>query len=138
MKRLALLFALLALQLPLLAHAAESAGSGGPYLAIEPAIVVNLQGPGRPHFMQVRIQAMSDNPKVLDALKTHSAPVRDALIMLLSAQTVEGMYDVQNREKVRQEALDKLRQVLADDAGIPANSKEGGLEALYFTDFVIQ
>ena len=117
---------------------AEGEGGGnGPYLALDPPIVVNLVSPGSPHFMQVKVQVMSHDPKVLEAIKDNMPPVRDALIMLLSAQTATAMYDVQNREKVRQQALDAIRKVLEQVAGIKSDGQHG-VEALYFTDFIIQ
>lgn len=122
----------------LAAPSAFAAGGGGapagPYLALEPAIVVNLQSAGRVRFMQVKVQAMSRDPKVLAALKEHTGPVRHTLITLLSAQSVDGMHDVQVREQVRQQALEDLRTVLETHAGL----KRDTLEAVYFTDFVIQ
>lgn len=114
--------------------AAGGGAPAGPYLALEPAIVVNLQSAGRVRFMQVKVQAMSRDPKVLAALKEHTGPVRHTLITLLSAQSVDGMHDVQVREQVRQQALDDLRTVLETHAGL----KRDSLEAVYFTDFVIQ
>lgn len=139
MNNLARAFALLSLLLPLASYGAGGGGGAtGPYLAIEPAIVINLQSQGKPKFMQVKMQAMSQDPLVLEALKTHSAPVRHALIMLLSSQTAEAMYDVQTREQVRLQALDALRKVLEEMAGIKSEEGKGGLEGLYFTDFVIQ
>ena len=138
-----LLWVLFALLLSSTAFASEGGGGGskGPYLAIDPPLVVNLQSSGRPQFMQVKIQVMSHDPKALAALEEHMGPVRDALITLLSSQTADTMYNVQNREKVRQEALEALRKVLAEHAGIKStDTKEGhtGLEALFFTDLVIQ
>lgn len=118
---------------PVLASGGGSATSG-PYLALEPAIVVNLQNGGRARFMQVKVQAMSRDSQVLAALQFHTGPVRHALITLLSAQTVEGMHDMQVREQVREQALEELRTVLETHAGL----KRDSLEALYFTDFVIQ
>lgn len=116
------------------AFAAGGSAPAGPYLALEPAIVVNLQSAGRVRFMQVKVQAMSRDPKVLAALKDHTGPVRHTLITLLSAQSVDGMHDVQVREQVRQQALEDLRTVLETHAGL----KRDSLEAVYFTDFVIQ
>lgn len=140
MKRIALFFlALLTLLSVSMTAVAEGEGAGnGPYLAIDPPIVVNLISPGNPHFMQVKVQVMSHDPKVLEAIKDNMPPVRDALIMLLSAQTADAMYDVQNREKVRQQALAAIRKVLEKVAGIKSGGDHKGVEALYFTDFVIQ
>ncbi len=135
MKRLlpALLLCTTLVTPPVLAAGGGSAASG-PYLALEPAIVVNLQSPGRARFMQVKVQAMSRDAKVLAALQAHAGPVRHALISLLAAQTVDGMHDVQVREQVRLQALEELRTVLETHAGLQREA----LEALYFTDFVIQ
>lgn len=135
MKRLlsALLLCCALISPPVLASGGSSAATG-PYLALEPAIVVNLQAAGRVRFMQVKVQAMSRDPLALAALKEHTGPVRHALISLLAAQTVDGMYDVQVREQVRQQALEELRTVLETHAGL----KRDILEAVYFTDFVIQ
>ena len=119
------------------AEEGEGGGNNGPYLAIDPPIVVNLVNPGSPRFMQVKVQVMSHDPKVLAAIKGNMPPIRDALIMLLSAQTADAMYDVQNREKVRQQALDAIRKVLEQVAGIKSDGQHG-VEALYFTDFIIQ
>ncbi|GAB4299804.1 MAG: hypothetical protein Kow0096_19400 [Thiohalomonadaceae bacterium] len=135
MKRLlpALLLGTSLVTSPVLASGGGGAPAG-PYLALEPAIVVNLRSEGRVRFMQVKVQAMSRDPAVLSALKEHTGPVRHALITLLSAQTVDRMYDVQVREQVRLQALEELRSVLETHAGL----KREALEALYFTDFVIQ
>ncbi|MFA5626526.1 MAG: flagellar basal body-associated FliL family protein [Thiohalomonadaceae bacterium] len=116
------------------AIAANSKSSATPYLELQPAIVVNLHGPGRIQFMQVEIAAMSRDSKVLAALEEHMGPMRDALITLLSAQTSEGMRDQQVREQVRLQALENLRSILETHAGF----KRESLEALYFTNFVIQ
>ena len=139
MRRISLfVFALLTLlSLSMTAGAEGEGGGNGPYLALDPPIVVNLVSPGSPHFMQVKVQVMSHDPKVLEAIKDNMPPVRDALIMLLSAQTATAMYDVQNSEKVRQQALDAIRKVLEKVAGIKSDGQHG-VEALYFTDFIIQ
>jgi len=116
------------------AFASGGGAPAGPYLALEPAIVVNLQSSGKVRFMQVKVQAMSRDAKVLAALKEHTGPVRHALITLLSAQGVDAMYDVQVREQVRLQALEELRGVLETHAGL----KRDALEAVYFTELVIQ
>jgi flagellar FliL protein len=118
---------------PALASGGGSAASG-PYLALEPAIVVNLRGEGRVRFMQVKVAAMTRDPAVLSALQEHTGPVRHALITLLSAQTQDRMYDMQVREEVRLQALEELRTVLETHAGL----KREALEAVLFTTFIIQ
>lgn len=103
------------------------------YLALSPPFVVNLSSGSKRRFMQVKAQLMSYDSDIIDAIKHHMPAVRHTMLMLLAHQTAATMYDVQAREALRQQALDDLRKVLDEQAGI----KEG-LEALYFTDFVIQ
>jgi len=116
---------------PSLASGGKS--SSDPYLSLDPPIVVNLQG-ARKHFMQVEIEAMSRDGAALKALEMHNGPLRHALIMRLSAQTVEGMNDVQIREQVRLQILEDLRDILEQMAGF----RREALEAVYFTSLVIQ
>jgi flagellar FliL protein len=116
------------------AAAAEKEGVGKPiYYAMDPALVVNLNEGQRMHFMQITVQFMSHDQAVIDAIDANQPPIRDALIMLLSHQTGETMRGVQGREEVRKQALSDVRKVLAEVAGV-----KKGLDAVYFTDFVIQ
>lgn len=103
------------------------------YYAIDPPFVVNLEEGRRTHFMQVKVQLMSREEAVIRAVEENQPPVRDALIMLLAHQSGETMRSVQGREQIRQQALADLQKVMTEVAGI-----KKGLEAVYFTDFVIQ
>lgn len=135
------LFILLGLLFSILAapslHAEEKKEAEAPkkaiYYALEPAFVVNLQGGRRIHFMQVKVQLMTRDDNVVKAAEENQPPIRDAIIMLLAHQSGETMRSVQGREQVRQQAMAEVQKVLAEVAGI----KEG-IEAVYFTDFVIQ
>lgn len=139
MKRiLSLCFSLMILSLSMQPVHAEESEKGAPkkpiYYAMEPAFVVNLNDGGRrAHFMQITVQLMSYSKEVIDQVEQNQPPLRDAMIMLLAHQTGETMRSVQGREKVRQEALVDIRKVLAEVAGV-----KKGIEAVYFTDFVIQ
>lgn len=108
-------------------------GGGGPYLELDPPFVVNLLDGKKMRFMQIKVQVMAHDPAVLGAFQTHKAPIRHAMIMLLTQQSIDTMRTVQGREQVRAQTLETLRQVLYDMASI-----NHGLEAVYFTDFVIQ
>lgn len=130
--RLTLLLALFALLLSTTSlHAKEQAPI---YHAIEPAFIVNIREESpRPRFMQVKIQVMSYDRAVISRLENNLPAVRHAMIMLLANQQGETMRNTQQREQVRAEALTTLQQTLAEVAGV-----REGLEALYFTDLVIQ
>ena len=129
-----LLGLLLALLSAPILHAEEGEAPKKPiYYALEPAFVVNLKEGGRARFMQITVQLMTRDEKVIQAVEHHQPPIRDAMIMLLTHQDSETMRSVPGREQVRQQALTEVRDVVAEVAGI-----KQGIEAVYFTDFVIQ
>lgn len=131
-----LLLGTLMLSLPVqLLHAEEDeeAPKKAIYHAMEPAFVVNVEDGSRTHFMQIKVQLMTRNPEVIAKIEENQPPLRDAMIMLLAHQTGETMRSVQGREQVRQQALKEAQAVLEEVAGV-----KKGIEAVYFTDFVIQ
>jgi flagellar FliL protein len=103
------------------------------YYAMEPAFVVNIQDGPRPRFMQVKLQLMTRDQKLIASVEKNLPPIRHAMILLLSSQDGETMRNTAAREQVRLQALDALQQTLAEVAGV-----QDGLEAVYFTDLVIQ
>jgi flagellar FliL protein len=138
-QRLVTLFTLCLLALPLSAlHAADKEGEKEApkkalYLAIADKFVVNVQDGAKMRFMQVKVQVMTREEKVSAAIEGNLPAFSHAMIMLLSNQNADTMRSPQGREQVRMQALGELQQVLSEVAGISA-----GLEAVYFTDFVIQ
>lgn len=139
MKRiLTLLISFMLLAFSMQSLHAEEGEEGTPkkpiYFAMEPPFVVNVNDDGRrTHFMQITVQLMSYQPEVIAKAEENQPPLRDAMIMLLAHQSGETMRSVQGREKVRQEALEDARKVMQKVAGV-----KKGIEAVYFTDFVIQ
>jgi flagellar protein FliL len=102
------------------------------YLAVEPALVVNFQGEGRVRFVQVGVVVSSREQRAIDAVERHMPVIRNNLIMLLSDKTYEELNSSEGKEQARREVLETVQQVLLDRTG------EGGIEAVYFTSFVMQ
>lgn len=135
---------------------AHAAGGGGApaggigihnYVPLNPAFVVNLRDGDALRFMQATIQVMTYDTKVIEALQTHAAPIRHELMLLLSDQTVSGMYNVAHRTKVQEAALAVVQNILAKYAGIKTSDQVADAEGkqhpssvkeLYFTQMVIQ
>lgn len=117
----------------LFSHPALSSGQTSIYHAIDPAFVVNIQDGARPRFMQVKVQVMTYDQKVPAQLTTHMPAIRHAMILLLSAQTGDTMRNALEREQVRAQSQAVLQQTLTEVSGL-----DGGVEAVYFTDLVIQ
>jgi flagellar FliL protein len=102
------------------------------YYAMEPAFVVNYQDLQALRFLQVGVQVMAYSQADLDALKANEPLARNALVMLFSGQTYDALISREGKEKLREEALQELRKVIAEHA-----SKDS-LQAVYFTSFVMQ
>ena len=118
-------------------YAEEPEGEAGPkkalYLALADKFVVNVQDGKRSRFMQVKVKVMTHDEKVSAAIEGNLPAFSHAMIMLLAHQDADTMRNVEGREGVRLQALADLQQVLNDVAAL-----DSGLEAVYFTDFVIQ
>ena len=65
-------------------------------------------------------------------MKTHNAPLRDALITLLSSQSRADINTSQKKKALQEKALNLVKKVLKEETG-----KEQ-VEGLYFTNFVVQ
>lgn len=102
------------------------------YKEIQPALVVNFQGPGRIRYVQVGVVLSSTDQGVIDAVDRHMPVIRNNLIMLLSDKSYEDLNTREGKERAREEVLDNVRAVLRDRAGM------SGIDSVYFTSFVMQ
>jgi flagellar FliL protein len=103
------------------------------YFKFDPAFVVNFGGEGSARYLQVTVEAMSRDPKVIEELKVDEPAVRNDLVMLFSAQDNATLMSADGKDKLRASTLDVMRKVLNSEG---SNGK--ALEAVYFTSFVIQ
>ncbi len=102
------------------------------YLSLEPPFVVNAEGQGSTHYLQVSMDVMARDPAVIESMKKHMPVIRNNLIMLLSSQKQAEVSTRDGKEKLRADALAEIQKVLKEQTGEP------GVEAVYFTIFVMQ
>lgn len=102
------------------------------YLALEPAFVVNFSGDQSVRFLQVGITLMAHDNAALDAAKEAQPVVRNALVMLFSSQTYAGLSNEAGKQKLQAEALAAVQKIVKERTG------KKGVDALYFTSFVMQ
>lgn len=102
------------------------------YLALDPALVVNLAGADSGRYLQVSVEVMTRNEAALDDLKLHMPVIRNNLLMLFGQQTADGLAGRDGREALRQLALTEVQKVMREETG------KDTIEALYFTSFVTQ
>ncbi|WP_296248251.1 flagellar basal body-associated protein FliL [Pseudomonas sp. UBA4194] len=130
----------LALTLPTMAVANEAAkeGEGGApkvaYVGMTPPFVGNyaLDGSPKLHVYKADIALKVTGPEAEAAVKRQDPLLRNQLVALFAQQTVDSMSNVEAKEKLRQEALKQVQQVMSDEEGKPM------VEDLLFNNLIVQ
>ena len=104
------------------------------YLALEPAFVVTFREGDTDalRYLQVGVTLMAHDQQALDVAKEADPVVRDGLVSLFSSQKFDVVTSTAGREKLQADALATVRGIVQKRLGRP------GIDALYFTSFVIQ
>jgi len=102
------------------------------YLPIDPAFVVNFASQGKARFLQITVEVMTRDVTVPDKVTLHMPVIRNNLMLLFSNQTYDTVSTLEGKESLREEALEVVQQILEEETGDP------GVEAVYFTSFVMQ
>ena len=126
----------LALMLPMAAMA-EEAKEGAPkvsYISLTPPFVGNYALDGGPKLRvykaDVALRVNSDAAAA--AVKHHEPLIRNQLVALFTQQSLDNMSNVQAKEKLRQEALKQVQQVLENEEGQPM------VDDLLFNNLIVQ
>jgi len=91
-------------------------------------IIVNPAGTGGTRFLSASIGFELESARAGDIMSAREAVVRDALITILSSQSIPELTDFKQRERLRK--LIKLR--------VAKLLKTEDIGAVYFTEFVLQ
>ena len=103
------------------------------YVEFEPPFVVNFDAKGVMRFLQVSIQVLTRDHETSELIKQNEPKVRNDMLMLLGAQTLDTISTTQAKEALRKQALGAIVKIVDDEGG------EGKkVEDLYFTSFVMQ
>lgn len=91
--------------------------------------VVNLADPGSIRYLRVRIVLeFKKNEKLAAEIKEKNAQVMDSVLHTLRSKSVDDIRPLEKEEKVKAEILNSIN----------AKLKNGKIEKVYFTDFLIQ
>jgi len=102
------------------------------YFAFDPPFVVNFVENNQIRYLQITMEVMTREEEVVENLKTHMPVIRNNLILVFSNQTYDTISTSEGKLKLRDEALAEIQQVLKNETG------KTGVEAVYFTSFVMQ
>lgn len=109
-----------------------SASQNPVYLPLDPPFVINFEDQGILRYLQIGLSVMSRDQSVIDAVNTNMPQIRNDLILLFGDQKMETLNSNQGKEKLRTQALEHIQAVLNEEIGEP------GIEAVYYTNFVMQ
>ena len=131
---------LLALSLPFVAHAqeekkeeeGEKAAPKVMYVGIIPALVGNYSSGMKMKFYKADIALKVTGSEAEEKVKYHEPLIRNQLVQLFSQQTDETLGSMDAKEKLRQEALKQVQQVLEQEEGKPY------VEDLLFNNLILQ
>lgn len=102
------------------------------YQPIEPPFIVNFEDQGVLRYLQIGLSVMTRDKSIVDAVNNHMPQIRNDLILLFAGQKMETLSTHEGKEKLRNQAMEKVQAVLIKEIGSP------GIEDIYFTAFVLQ
>lgn len=102
------------------------------FLPLDPAFVVNFRDDEAVRYLQVGVTVMTHDATSLDLVKEAQPVIRNELLMLFSGQNYATLIDAAGKQKLQAQALAAVQKIIKERAGKP------GVDALYFTSFVMQ
>ena len=104
-----------------------AAAAAGNTYALEP-FIVNIYDGQELRYLKVKVELDMVGPGVRADLDLRLAAVRDAILVLLSAKTLQDVQDVQGKNQLKDEILGAVNKFIPP----------GKVSKVYFTDFVVQ
>ena len=127
---------MLALAMPMMATAEEAEDSAAKvsYITLSPPFVGNygLDGSAKLKVYKADISLRVTGAEAVKAVKANDALNRNQLVSLFTQQTSESLGSVEAKEKLRQEALKQVQQVMNDETGKPM------VEDVLFNNLIVQ
>ncbi|MDD2897290.1 MAG: flagellar basal body-associated FliL family protein [Desulfuromonadaceae bacterium] len=111
-------------------HGAAAGGAAGASANIFPLdpFIVNIYDGQELRYLKVKVELEMVGPAVKTELEGRLAPIRDSILILLSAKTLQDIQDVQGKNTLKDEILGAINR----------NIPPGKIAKVYFTDFVVQ
>lgn len=113
------------------AHGGAPAAGGAPgastVFPMEP-FIVNIYDGQELRYLKVKVEMEMANPAIKPELEGRLAPIRDAILVVLTTKTLQDIQDVQGKNQLREEILVSVSKIIA----------QGKVTKVYFTDFVVQ
>lgn len=121
-----------------ISRAATTGDSGGReegtalYVGMPRPFVFNVPGEERDRLVQIKVQLMVRGVDNEERAKRHIPLIEGTLLQAFSSMTAEELQSAAGKDKIRDLALEQVREVLQEVAGQPV------VEQVLFTGFVLQ
>ena len=102
-------------------------GAAGNIYPLEP-FIVNIYDGQELRYLKVKIELEMVGAGVKSEIDARQAAIRDSILVLLSAKTLQDIQDVQGKNQLKEEILGAINK----------NIPPGKIAKVYFTDFVVQ
>ncbi len=113
-------------------HGGGGSGKPAQYFSFDPPLVVNFDDTQAVRFLQLQIDVMAREEKVIEQVKQNSPAIRNNLLMLMNNRDYKTLMTREGKEALRQECLKEVQRILKKETGAD------GVEDLYFSSFVVQ
>ncbi|WP_169975043.1 MULTISPECIES: flagellar basal body-associated protein FliL [unclassified Campylobacter] len=90
--------------------------------------IVNLLSESGSRFLKTKVDLELNNEALTPEIDKKKSLIRDIIIRTLSSKTFEEVSTIKGKDRLKDEIVDRLNEVLAD----------GHIKNIYFTDFVVQ
>ena len=117
------------------AAGAEKAPAPSPeplYHPLDPPFVANLPPGGKAKMLQAAVRVQTRDAGLVSFLQKNDPMVRHHLLSLFGSQDAAELMTRPGREKLQTEVRDTLVRLVQQNGG------QGAIEAVYFTQFVLQ
>jgi flagellar FliL protein len=111
-------------------HGGTTTAAAGPSANIFPLdpFIVNIYDGQELRYLKVKVELEMVSPAIKAEIEGRLAPIRDSILILLSAKTLQDIQDVQGKNTLKDEILGAINK----------NIPPGKIAKVYFTDFVVQ
>ncbi len=111
------------------------------FISLEPFVTNLATQDGSAHYLQVKIDLKTFDPKTAEQVNTMMPEIRNAILKILAGQMANQVSTVAGREALRLQILGALNGLLETRGGIvphPQPAKSPPIAGVYFTAFVVQ
>jgi len=105
----------------------KEGGAASSIYPLEP-FVVNIYDGQELRYLKVKVEFELNNPNSKAEMDSKVAPIRDAVLVVLTTKTLQEVQDLQGKNALKAQILGAVSKIVSPNA----------VSKVYFTDFVVQ